>query len=73
MDEKLVEFGNNLRAERNRRHLSQGALAELTGLQMQHISKIEQGCADIRLSTLISLLQALNLKFENLFDTELSR
>ncbi len=68
MKKDLIEFGNNLRAERNRQNLSQEALAEKAGLQMQHISKIEKGDADIRLSTLIAILKALNLKFEQLYE-----
>ncbi len=67
--EILVEFGNNLRAERSRLGLSQEQLAEKANLsQYQHISKIENGEADIRLTTLIPILKALDIKFEKLYD-----
>ncbi len=63
-----IQIGNNLRAERNRRNLSQEELAEMSDLQRQHISKIENGQIDVRVSTLVPILKALDLKFEQLFD-----
>lgn len=68
--DKLKLFGNNLRAERNRQNLSQEELGARAGIQLNHISRIENGQTDIKLSTLISLLEALNLKFEKLYETE---
>lgn len=65
----LTVIGKNLRAERNRMGLSQEELAEKAGLLRQHISKIESGKIDMRVSsTLIPILKALNLDFEKLFD-----
>ena len=58
MNETLQILGNNLRAERNRQRLSQEQLAEMAGLQMQHVSKIENGQTDIRFTTLIAILKA---------------
>ena len=66
--EILKKIGNNLRAERNRLNLSQEELAEMADLQRQHISKIENGQINMRVSTLVPLLKALNIKFEQLFD-----
>ncbi len=63
-----IQIGNNLRAERNRRNLSQEELAEMSDLQRQHISKIENGQIDVRVSTLVPILKALDIKFEQLFD-----
>ncbi len=68
MNEALQILGNNLRAERNRQRLSQEQLAEMAGLQMQHISKIENGQTDIRFTTLIAILKALNIPFEKLYE-----
>ena len=59
------QIGDNLRAERNRAGLSQEGLAELSGLQRQHISKIENGLID-----LIPILNVLNLKFEELYQNK---
>lgn len=64
------QIGDNLRAERNRAGLSQEGLAELAGLQRQHISKIENGLIDMRVSTLIPILNVLNLKFEELYQNK---
>lgn len=66
----LIIFGNNLRAERNRKKLSQEALAEMAGLQMQQISLIENGKSDLKFSTLIRLLRALKVDFDQLFDLD---
>lgn len=62
-------IGNNIRAERNRLGWSQDDFAEKSGLQREHISKIERGIIDMRVtSTLIPILKALNLKFEKIYD-----
>ncbi len=66
--EVLEVLGNNIRAERNRLHLTQEQLASKAGLQTHHISNIENGKYDIKFSTLIAILKALNVPFEKLFD-----
>lgn len=68
MNKDLTILANNLRAERNRQNLSQEKLAELAGMQMQHISKIESGQTDIRFTTLIAILKALDIPFEKLYE-----
>ena len=68
MNTDLVELGRNIKAERNRRFLSQEELAELVGVQTHHISKIERGLADIKFTTLIAILKALNVDFEKLYN-----
>jgi len=64
----LKKLGNNIRAERNRLNLSQEQLAQTTNLQTHHISNIENGKIDIKFTTLLSILKALNVSFEKLFD-----
>lgn len=64
----LITLGNNIRAERSRLHYSQEKLAELANIQMQHLSKIENGESDIKFTTLLSLLKALNIPFTKLYD-----
>ncbi|HIS36978.1 TPA: helix-turn-helix transcriptional regulator [Candidatus Scatousia excrementigallinarum] len=68
-NEKILKaIGNNLRAERNRLGWSQDELAEKACLERQHISKIERGLIDMRVSaTLVPILKALNLEFEKLY------
>lgn len=47
---------------RQRKGLSQRALADLAGVPQSHISKIESGAVDLRLSSLIELSRALDLE-----------
>ena len=68
MNNDLVELGKNIKAERNRQFMSQEKLAEAVGVQTHHISKIERGLVDIKFSTLIAILKALNLNFEKLYE-----
>ncbi len=65
---ELVTLGNNIRAERSRLHMSQEQLANLAGLQTHHVSNIENGKFDIKFTTLLSILKALNVPFEKLYD-----
>jgi len=64
----LIELGNNIRAERNRKHMSQDELANKIGVQSPHISKIENGHSDIKFTTLVGILKVLDLPFEKLFE-----
>ena len=50
-----------LKSARAANDLSQRALSKRTGVPQSHISKIESGGADIRLSSLIELARALDL------------
>jgi len=63
------EFGLNLKAERNRKNLSQEKLAELANLSsFTHVGKIERAEMNPTLTTIISLIKVLNISFEDLFD-----
>ena len=65
----LKEFGYNLRAERNRAGLSQEQLAEKIGVSYgQVVVTIERGETNTSLSVIISIMNALDLDFEKLFD-----
>jgi len=58
-------IGVLLKQERSRANLTQEALAEKTGTKKSYISRIENGKADIQLSTLFKLIeQGLNKKLE---------
>lgn len=58
-------IGELLKEERNKANLTQEALAEKTGTKKSYISRIENGRADIQLSTLYKLIeQGLNRKLE---------
>ena len=71
--DKLIKLGNNIRAERNRLHLSQEQLAQRANLQTHHISNIENGKFDIKFTTLIAILEALNVPFEKLYEINLNK
>lgn len=57
-NEEIIEA---LKSAREAKGLSQRALSARTGVPQSHISKIESGNADIRLSSLIELARALEL------------
>lgn len=68
-DKILVQFGKNLRAERNRAGFSQDMLAEKMGICAgKHIGTIERGETNPTLTTVVAIMKALNLDFDKLFD-----
>lgn len=60
----LEKTAGRLRQAREDRGLTQRALAQLTGVPQSHISKIESGAVDIRLSSLVAISRALELELE---------
>lgn len=59
---KLPEdIADTLRRARAVKHLSQRELGERTGVPQSHISKIEQGAVDLRVSSLKAIANALDL------------
>lgn len=65
----LIELGDSIRLERLRRKWSQEQLAEKADLsQYQHVGRIERAELDTRVSTLFSILRALDCKLEDLID-----
>ncbi|EHZ2538537.1 helix-turn-helix domain-containing protein [Vibrio parahaemolyticus] len=54
-----VAIGENLRRLRRDKHLTQGDLAELCNIRVGQISKIERNEVDPKLSTIYSLIDAL--------------
>lgn len=53
-----------LKDAREARGLSQRALSARAGMPQSHISKIEKGAVDLRVSTLVELARALDLELE---------
>lgn len=64
----LVDFGTRVREARTARGWSQAGLAELARLTQKQISFIERGERDVRLSTLVRVLAALELPASDLVD-----
>ena len=55
-------IAKTLREAREKKQLSQRELSALSGLPQSHISKIEKGGVDLRLSSLIALARILDLE-----------
>lgn len=65
----LVEFGKNLRAERNRAGYSQDGLADAIGICAgKHIGTIERGETNPTLTTVIAIMKTLKIDFDKLYD-----
>lgn len=62
MDYNIEEIVKAIKAARKNRRLSQRALSQKAGIPQGHISNIERGNVDIKLSTLIELARALDLE-----------
>jgi transcriptional regulator with XRE-family HTH domain len=57
----LLTFGEKLRAERERRNVSQETLAEIANVHRTHLGALEAGQRDPRLSMLLILADALEV------------
>lgn len=64
--ERLQQFGSNVRASRVEHSWTQEDLADATGLASVQVSRIERGVREIRLSTLIRLVDALDVSADQL-------
>ena len=64
---KIIKFGRNLCAERNRRGLSQYEFGDLASIDGTYIGRIERAEVNPTLTTIIAILEALNLPFEDLY------
>jgi transcriptional regulator with XRE-family HTH domain len=64
MNYETSEISERLKAHRVNRGLSQRQLSELSGVPQAQISKLENGQADVRISTLVSIARALKLELE---------
>ena len=58
----MENIGLLLKKARLQKGFSQKAVALMTGLQQSHLSKIENGLVDLKTSSLIELLRALDLE-----------
>ncbi len=66
-NEDLKIIGEAIRIERLKKHYSQEKLADLADIpNFQHLGQIERGNVDMRVSTLLKILRALDLKLEDL-------
>jgi transcriptional regulator with XRE-family HTH domain len=61
MDDAIQQFGENVRRARHERGWTQEDLSARTGLAVVQISRIGRGKREIRLTTLIRLLDAFDM------------
>jgi DNA-binding Xre family transcriptional regulator len=59
MDEAVKQFGRNLRTAREEKGWTQEVLADKSGLAAVQVSRVERGVREIRLTTLLRLVVAL--------------
>jgi transcriptional regulator with XRE-family HTH domain len=68
MEAAIQRFGENVRQARHERGWTQEDLSAKCGLAVVQISRIERGKREIRLTTLIRLLDALDVSAAALFE-----
>jgi transcriptional regulator with XRE-family HTH domain len=68
MDDAIQQFGENVRRARHERGWTQEDLSARTGLAVVQVSRIERGKREIRLTTLIRLLDAFDVPPEVLLN-----
>lgn len=68
MDRAVKRFGENVRAARKAKGWTQEDLAHESGLATVQVSRIERGVREIRLTTLVRLLAALDIAPNRLLD-----
>jgi transcriptional regulator with XRE-family HTH domain len=73
MDGTLQRFGQNVRHARHERGWTQEDLAGESGLAVVQVSRIERGKREIRLTTLLRLLDSLDVPPDALLDGLLAR
>jgi transcriptional regulator with XRE-family HTH domain len=66
-DPRLVALGRALRRARRAQDLSQEAVGQRAGMHPNHIGTIERGTKDLRATTLLRLIEALELSPAELF------
>lgn len=66
MPTPVQRFGQNVRAARLARGWTQEDLSHASGLAVVQVSRVERGVREIRLTTLLRLLTALELRADDL-------
>jgi transcriptional regulator with XRE-family HTH domain len=66
MANQVEEFGRRIRVIREQKEWTQEDLADKSGLTSVQISRVERGAREIRLTTLLRLIAALETMPDNL-------
>ena len=67
-DQNIIEFGNQVRALRAARNLSQEELASKCGFYRTYIGMVERGERSITLSNIYKIATGLDVDIKQLFD-----
>jgi len=67
-----IMFGNNLKALRKGKNMTQGDLSEKSGIKLGHISKLERDETDPKISTVYKLIDALECDANSLLQNKSS-
>ena len=70
MDKSFSLIGKRINEVRRSKCISQEKLAELTGLSKSYIYKIEAGCRNLTVQTLLKLAEALEMSVAEMFRDE---
>jgi transcriptional regulator with XRE-family HTH domain len=68
MDQAVKRFGENVKTARTAKGWTQEELAHESGLAPVQVSRIERGVREIRLTTLVRLIAALDVPSSQLLD-----
>jgi len=68
VDPAIQRFGENVRQARLARGWTQEDLAGHSGLAVVQVSRVERGAREVRITTLLRLLKALDASPEELLD-----
>jgi len=68
VEQVLEKFGHNVRDARQARGWTQEDLAAASGLAVVQISRVERGKREVRLTTLLRLVNALDVPAADLLD-----
>ncbi len=66
----LIKFGNKVKVERQKRHLSQEQFAEIAGVHRTYIGMIERAEKNITLTNIAKIAAAFEINIEELFQDE---
>ena len=69
MDYNLAYIGNEIRNIRKEKKLTQEELAFAADLSVDTIRRLESGKVDIKLSSLLLILEELGLEFDTIFNS----
>ncbi|MDR2124961.1 MAG: helix-turn-helix domain-containing protein [Desulfovibrio sp.] len=73
MDKISKSLGLRIRSLRVSRELSQDALAEMAGMSVKHLGKIERGTVNASVQCLTDIAEALDLPLRDILETEHER